>query len=165
MTSPLHWAPTLLLTAIALGATRSTDRSAPPDVTAIADTIKADVAQVVAGLNAHDPGRTTAYDATDIVEIECDSPPMVGIEADRAGFAEGFARDPGWHVSLMSETVDVARSGDLAVYRGAYHEDHSSTNGLMTHRTNFIAEFRRQRDRSWKIAWYSVIAMEPSHPK
>ncbi|HEV2290336.1 MAG TPA: DUF4440 domain-containing protein [Gemmatimonadales bacterium] len=130
-----------------------------------ADTIRADVAQVVAGLNAHDARRTTAFDADDIVEIECNSPPMVGIEADRAGFAEGFARDPDWHVRLMSETVDVAQSGDLAVYRGVYHEDHGSAGALVTHRTNFIAEFRRQRDRSWKIAWYSVVGMEPSHPK
>ena len=165
MTSPAHWAPTLLLAAALLGVKRSNRPAAMPDPGTIADTIKADVAQVVAGLNAHDAARTTAYDAADIVEIECDSPPMVGVEADRAGFAEGFARDPGWHVSLMNETVDVARSGDLAVYRGVYHEDHGAPGALLTHRTNFIAEFRRQHDRSWKIAWYSVIRMEPSHPK
>lgn len=165
MTSPLPWAPTLLLAAVALGTTPSNRPAATPYSGTIADTIKADVAQLVAGLNAHDPGRTTAFDADDIVAIECDSPPIVGIEADRAGFAEGFAGDPGWHVQLMNETVDVARSGDLAVYRGVYHEDHGAPGALLTHRTNFIAEFRRQHDRSWKIAWYSVIRMEPSHPK
>lgn len=77
----------------------------------------------------------------------------------------GFARDPDWRVSLIDETVDVASSGDLAVYRGAYNEDNGRAGVLMTHKTNFIAEFKRQRDGSWKIAWYSVSNMEKAHPK
>lgn len=77
----------------------------------------------------------------------------------------GFARDPLWRVSLIDQTVDVARSGDLAVYRGTYNEDNGRAGVLMTHKTNFIAEFRRQSDGSWRIVWYSVSNMEQSHPK
>ena len=76
----------------------------------------------------------------------------------------GFTRDPLWRVSLIDETVDVASSGDLAVYRGTYNEDNGLAR-LITHKTNFIAEFKRQSDGSWRIVWYSVSNMEQSHPK
>ncbi|MGH8362630.1 MAG: YybH family protein [Gammaproteobacteria bacterium] len=160
-----YWKRGLLLVAFALAGAASSAAATPVDTQAIADTIKRDVAQLVAGLNAHDAAKTTAYDATDVISLECGSPSTVGITADREGFQRIFARDPGWRVSLINETVDVASSGDLAVYRGTYNEDHGREGVLMTHKTNYIAEFKRQSDGSWKIAWYSVSNMEKSHPK
>ena len=139
--------------------------AAPVDTHAIAEAIKADVAQLVVGINAHDAAKATAYDAPDIVAMECGSPPTVGIKADQEGFKMGFASDPHWKVSLIDETVDVAGSGDMAVYRGTYNEDNSHAGVLMTHKTSFIAEFKHQNDGSWKMAWYSVSNMEKSHPK
>jgi ketosteroid isomerase-like protein len=139
--------------------------AATVDTAAVAETIKANVAQLVAGLNAHDAFKTTAYDAPDIVSMECGSPSTIGLEADREGFKAGFAHDPLWKVSLIDETVDVASSGDLAVYRGTYNEDNSRAGVLVTHKTNFIAEFKRQGDGTWRIVWYSVSNMEKSHPK
>ena len=59
----------------------------------------------------------------------------------------------------------MCNSGDMAIYRGAYHEENGRAGVLMTHKTNFIAEFNRQSDRSWKMVWYSVTNMEQSHPK
>ena len=135
------------------------------DRTEIARVIKGHVAQIVAGLNAHDPGKTTAFDAPNIVSMECGSPPTVGAAEDRDGFKEGFARDPMWHVRLIEETVDVAGSGDMAVYRGVYNEDGNRAGVLVTHKTNFIAEFQVEGDGRWRMAWYAVIAMESSHPK
>jgi len=164
MTLTAYWRPGLLLVALALAGTESAV-AASVDTTAIAETIKTDVAQLVAGLNAHNALKTTAYDAANIVSIECGSPSTVGIEADRAGFEMGFARDPDWRVSLIDETVDVASSGDLAVYRGTYNEDHGRAGVLMTHKTSFIAEFKRQNHGLWKIVWYSISNMEQSHPK
>ncbi len=159
------WKPTLLLLAFAAAGSASWTAAASVDTAVIAKTIKADVAQLVAGLNAHDPVKTTAYDAPNVISMECGSPSTVGIEADREGFKMGFAHDPLWKVSLIDETVDVASSGDLAVYRGTYNEDNSRAGVLMTHKTNFLAEFKRQSDGSWKIVWYSVSKMEQSHPK
>jgi ketosteroid isomerase-like protein len=165
MTLAASWKPTLLLLAFATGGSTSWTAAASVDAAVIAKTIKADVAQLVAGLNAHDPAKTTAYDAPNVISMECGSPSTVGIEADREGFKMGFARDPLWKVSLIDETVDVASSGDLAVYRGTYNEDNGRAGVLMTHKTNFLAEFKRQSDGSWKIVWYSVSKMEQSHPK
>ena len=162
----LSWRARLFLFGlVAVAGTSSWRAIASVDTTLIAKTIKAEVAQLAAGLNAHDPTKTTAYDAPDVISMECGSPPTVGIEADREGFKAGFAHDPLWKVSLIDETVDVASSGDLAVYRGTYHEDNGHEGVLMTHKTNFIAEFKRQPDDSWKIVWYSVSNMEKSHPK
>jgi ketosteroid isomerase-like protein len=155
----------LLMLALAAAGSLSWKAAAPVDTAAIAQTIKGDVAQLVAGLNAHDAVKTTAFDAPDIISMECGSPPAVGIEADRDGFKTGFAHDPLWRVSLINEMVDVASSGEMAVYRGAYNEDHGRAGVLVTHKTNFIAEFKRQSNQSWKMVWYSVSNMEQSHPK
>jgi ketosteroid isomerase-like protein len=154
----------LSLPLLAFAAATST-KAASADTAEIAKTIKADVAQLVAGLNAHDAVKTTAFDASNIVSMECGSPSTIGVEVDQEGFKMGFARDPLWKVSLIEETVDVASSGDLAIYRGTYNEDNSRAGVLMTHKTNFIAEFKRQSDGLWKIVWYSVSNMEQSHPK
>jgi ketosteroid isomerase-like protein len=165
MNISIYWKPRLLLFALAVAGTASSTTFASVDTASIADTIKKDVAQLVAGLNAHDVSKVTAYDAPNIISIECGSPSTVGIEADREGFKAGFARDPLWRVNLIDETVDVASSGDLAVYRGTYNEDNGRAGVLTTHKTNFIAEFRRQSEGSWRIVWYSISKMEQPHPK
>ncbi len=135
------------------------------DSAEIAATIRADVAAVVAGINAHDVARTTAFDAPDIIFIEDGSPNSVGIASDREGFSSAFAADPNWRVSLIDETVDVASAGDMAVYRGTYNEDNTRSGVATTHRTNYLAGFRRQADGSWRIEWSVVSPMERSHKK
>lgn len=160
-----YWKPSLLLIVFtAVGSGQST-AAVPVGTAAVADTIKTDVAQLVAGLNAHDAVKATAYDDPNIVSMQCGSPPTVGAEVDREAFKAGFANDPLWKVSLIDETVDVASSGDMAVYRGTYNEDHGHAGVLMTHKTIFMAEFKRQSDGSWRMVWYSVSNMEHSHPK
>ena len=154
-----------LLLVLFLAATQPSAAAVPVDTGAIGHTIKADVARLVAGLNAHDALKTTAYDAQDVVSMECGSPSTAGVDADRDGFKQGFAHDPDWKVHLISETVDVSSSGDLAVYRGVYNEDNGEAGVLTTHKTNFIAEFRREGRGPWRIVWYSVSNMERSHPK
>ncbi|MFY9844400.1 MAG: DUF4440 domain-containing protein [Terriglobales bacterium] len=164
MNRSASWKSILILLLFAAATTLSATATTV-DTATVARTIKGDVAQLVAGLNAHDAFKTTAYDAPDIVSMECGTPLTIGLEADREGFKAGFAHDPLWKVSLIDETVDVASSGDLAVYRGIYNEDNSRAGVLLTHKTNFIAEFKRQDDGAWKIVWYSISNMEKSHPK
>ncbi len=153
----------ILIALAALPALHAAETGA--DKSAIAKSIKADVAYVIAGINAHDVAKATAYDAPDVISMECGRPSTIGIEADREGFKLGFASHPYWKVSLIDETVDVAGSGDLAVYRGTYNEDNRRGDVLMTHKVNFIAEFRHQNDAAWKIVWYLVSEMERAHPK
>jgi ketosteroid isomerase-like protein len=126
--------------------------------------IRADVAELVAGINAHDPVRATMFDAPDIVSMEAGRPPSIGAEADRQGLAMSFQHNPDWRVRLIDETVDVAAAGDMAVYRGTYWQNSSNNGQAMTQRVNFVAGFRRERDGSWKIGWSVVAAQERPHP-
>ena len=175
--SPLNVRPTLnmktsitiqMLIAVAVVSTLRAVGAVPTGSVSelsIVGRIKGDVAQVVAGINAHDPVRATAYDAPEVISMECGRASSVGIEADRQGFKMGFAYQPYWKISLVEENVEVAASEDLAVYRGIYDEDNRKGEVQLTHKVNFIAEFRRQNDGAWKIAWYIVSEMGKSHPK
>lgn len=139
--------------------------AAAPSQAEIARTIKADVAEMVAGINAHDVARATAFDAPDLVSMESGRKPSFGAQADHDGLAMAFKYAPSWRLSLIDETVDVAKSGDMAVYRSTYNEDSTNNGVAMTHTVNFIAGFERQSDGGWKVAWSVVCAQSPSHKK
>ena len=130
----------------------------------IARTIKADVAEIVAGINAHDVMRATAFDASGIVSMESGRTPSVGLDVERQGLGMAMQYSPTWHLSMLDETVDVASAGDLAIYRGTYDEDSTNDGVPMTHVVNFLAGFKKQHDGSWKVEWSVVCAQSRSHP-
>lgn len=131
----------------------------------IAAAIRRDMAELVAGINAHDPVQATAHEAADVISMESGRPSSIGLAADREGLKMAFTHNPDWKVRLIDETVDVARSGDMAVYRSTYWQDSSKDGVPLTQKINVIAGFKRQPDSSWQIGWYIVSAMEPSHKK
>jgi ketosteroid isomerase-like protein len=164
MNCSAYWKSTLLVFACAVVGVASLKAAEPADSATVAETIKKNVAEIVAGLNAHDVMKATAYDAPDIVSMECGGAPVTGADADREGFKSMFAHDTAWRVSLIDENVDVASSGDLAVYRGTYYEHSSHADVPMVHKTILLAEFKRSGGRWW-MAWYSVSNTEASHPE
>jgi hypothetical protein len=114
----------------------SSSISAAPSKADIAAMIKADVAEIVAGINAHDPDRTTKFDAADVIGIEAFNAPIIGAKAD------------------------------TAVYRSTYHEDSTAADGTpMTHKVSFLAGFKHDADGAWRVHWYVVCAQERSHKK
>ena len=131
----------------------------------IANKIKAEVASNVAGINAHDADKATHFDSDDIVTMESGRPPSNGILEERKGLSETFQYAPTWKLSLIEETVDVANSGEIAIYRSTYNSE-SVDNGVpMTQRLNFIAEFRRNNTGEFKAVWSVVSSIEKSHKK
>jgi ketosteroid isomerase-like protein len=128
----------------------------------IAEAIKADVAQLIAGINAHDVDEATRFDAPDIVSMEAGRPPTIGVAADKAGLGMAFKYAPDWRVRLIDETVDVSDAGDMAVYRSTYHQDSVDHGAPMTQKVNFVAGFRKQAD-GWKMVWSVVAAQERPH--
>jgi ketosteroid isomerase-like protein len=131
----------------------------------IADKIRTEVADIVAGINAHDVDQATRFDADDIESMESGRPASNGIVEERKGLSQAFHYAPTWRLSLIEETVDVANSGELAIYRSTYNEE-SVENGVpMTHRVNFIAEFRRHNKGQYKVVWSIVSSIEKSHKK
>ena len=131
----------------------------------IAETIRADVAQLIAGINAHDADKATQFDAPDIVSMDAGRPPSVGAAADKEGLGMAFKYAPSWQVRLIDETVDVAEAGDMAIYRSTYFQDSTDNGTPMTQKVNFVACFKKQPDGAWKITWSVVAAQERPHKK
>ena len=130
---------------------------------AIASQIKADVAEIIAGINAKDIERATKYDAPDLISMEAMREPSVGAHADRDGLAMAFKYSPDWHLGLIDESVDVSEAGDMAVYRSTYNEDSKRDGVPYTHKVNYLAEFRRDGDGKWRVHWSVVCAQSASH--
>ena len=131
----------------------------------VTEKIKAEVGEIVAGINAHDVKRATRFDANDIVSMESGRPASNGLIEERKGLSEAFQYAPTWRLSLIEETVDVADSGELAIYRSTYNEDSVQDGVPMTHRVNFIAEFRRHDTGQFEVVWSIVSSIEKSHKK
>jgi len=127
--------------------------------------IKSQVAAIVAGINAHDLAQATQFDSDDIVSMESGRPPSHGLADERAGLGQAFQYAPSWRLHLVDESVDVADSGEMAIYRSTYNEESTNDGVPMTHRVNFLAEFKRQPDRSFKVVWSVVSSIEKSHRK
>lgn len=147
-------------------AAKGAHASAPQtDASSTERTIKAEVAQFIAGINAHDVAKATAFDAADIVSMECGRPSSTTVVAERSGLGEAFTHNPDWRVRLIDETVDVAKAADMAVYRGTYYQDSSHAGAPTTQVVSFVAGFKRQADGSWKVAWSVVAPTEAMHAK
>lgn len=131
---------------------------------AIASTVKADVAEIVEGINTKDIDKATKFDAPDLVSMESGREPSLGAKADRDGLSTAFKYAPSWHLSKIDETVDVAKSGEMAIYRGTYAEDSMRDGQPYTHKGNYFAGFRHDPDGMWRVHW-SVIAWQSASKK
>ena len=127
--------------------------------------IKADVAAMIDGINSKDIAKATKFDAPDLVSMESGREPSVGAKADHDGLAMTFKYAPNWHLTKVDETVDVSKSGDMAVYRGTYDEDSLHDGVPYTHRGNYIAGFRHDPDGQWRVHWSVVSWQSPSKKK
>ena len=132
---------------------------------AIAARIKADVAEIVDGINSKNIDKATKFDAPDLVSMESGREPSVGAKADRDGLTMAFKYAPSWRLSMIDETVDVAKSGDMAIYRGTYREDSMRDGVPYTHKGDYLAGFRRDPDGIWRVHWSAVCWQSPSQKK
>ena len=87
-----------------------------------------------------------------------------GPPADLAGFKKGFASDPTSKIALIDEAVDLAASGDMAIYRAIFVHSWTRVNTPVTRKINFLAVYKPQVDGSWKIQSYVLSGMEPAQP-
>lgn len=148
---------------IALGAACAPAHAIP--VAPIDETIRSEVAEIVAGINAKEIDRATKYDAPDLVSMESGRAPSMGAKADHDGLSMAFKYAPSWHLTMIDEMVDVAAAGDLAVYRGTYAEDSMRDGVPFTHTGNFVAGFRHDPDGVWRVHWSVIAWQSPSHKK
>jgi len=124
------------------------------DTAKIEAAVKADIHQLVIDYNAHDAAKAAARDAPDYISMFHGVPNAIGPAADRANMEKQMT-DPATRFELMDEVVDVAASGDLAVYRATYrfHFTNPETRTVATETGNWIAGYKTQPDGSLKLAW------------
>jgi ketosteroid isomerase-like protein len=150
-----------VLAAASLGACNKPAASTAPavDTGKIADAVKADADQGVADFNAHDADKSASHDAADYVFMFHGAPNTVGAATDLANTKKMFAADSTQHLTLANETVDVAASGDMAVFHSTYVFTGADpkTKQPMTDNGNFLAGYKPQPDGSWKMEW-SVVS-------
>ncbi|MEO8927363.1 MAG: DUF4440 domain-containing protein [Caulobacteraceae bacterium] len=159
------------LMAVSLGACNKTDAAKPAadtgkiaDAGKIGDAVKADEAQLITDFNARDATKTTSHDAPDVVLMFHGAPNVVGQAADLAQAQKDFPADPKAHVTTANEVVDVAASGDMAVYRSTYvfNGTDPKTKKAVSETGNYLAGYKKQADGSWKIAWQVVSDTKPA---
>ena len=152
---------TLLVAALAGSpAIASTHHQSPQS--AIVRQIEADVAEIVHGIDSKNMVEATKFDAPALISMESMRPPSYGAKADHDGLSGVFKYEPSWHLSMIDETVDVATSGEMAIYRSTYREDSTRDGTPYTHKVNYIAGFQRDADGMWRIHWSVVCAQSPS---
>ncbi len=152
----------ILLAAVLAGspAIASTHHQLPQS--AIARQIEADVAEIVHGINTRNINEATKFDAPSLISMESMRTPSYGAKADHDGLSDVFKYEPSWHLSMIDEAVDVARSGEMAIYRSTYRENSTREGTPYTHKVNYIAGFQRDADGMWRIHWSVVCAQSPS---
>jgi ketosteroid isomerase-like protein len=155
----------LLLAAGVCGVQAHAAPSTPASSTSIASLVKADVAEIVDGINTKDIDKATKFDAPNLISMESMRAPSYGAKADRDGLTMVFKYAPSWHLSKIDEAVDVSKSRDMAIYRSTYNEDSERDGTPYTHKVNFLAEFLLDPDGMWRVHWSVVCAQSPSQKR
>lgn len=127
--------------------------------------IRSEVAAEIAGINAQDPVKATAYEADKMMFTECGQFTIFGRASYRQSLSMTFKREPAWRLSLINEGVVVAPAGNEAIYHSTYQEDSTRSGVPYTHKGNYLAGFERDRDGGWRIHWSVVCWQSPSHKK
>jgi ketosteroid isomerase-like protein len=132
------------------------------DTAKVAEAVKADVAQLVTDFNAKDVTKAVAHDAPGMVGMFHGAPNIVGPEQDMA-LTKVQVSDPLAKIAVANETVDVASSGDMVVYRATYTYNLTDpkTKAAAVETGNWLLGYKLQPDGIWKIAW-NVVSDTPA---
>ena len=150
---------------LALAGCDKAGKAAAVDPVKIAADLKAQAVQGIADFNSHDPVKAASQDADDVVVIFHGSPNAVGKAADIEETKKTYADTPDIKVVTSNEKVDVASSGDMAVFRSDYVVTGTSAKakGPIKETGNFVAGYKKV-DGVWKLAWSVVSDTAPPAP-
>lgn len=88
------------------------------------------------------------------------APAIRGREAIEAAVRQMMAA-PGFHLTFAPESVEVARSGDLAAEKGAYRFTTNDAQGYpKTEAGKYVVVWKKQADGRWKVL-YDIINADP----
>ncbi len=128
--------------------------TAKADPARVIDAIKADEVHWNADWKSGDPAKVAAHFAPTASVMAPGRPPLVGAAAIRAGVQE-VMDDPGFSFTFVSDTVDVAASGDLAAARGTFRQtaNDPKTGAAVSTRGAFVTVYQPQPGGVWKAVW------------
>lgn len=132
------------------------------DSAKVGDEVKANMTEMVAAFAARDADKAVSWDAPDFVGMFHGAPNVSGKEGDLALTKEQVA-DPAMKFSVSDEKIDVAASGDLAVWRATYSYTYTdpATKQPKTEVGNWVVGWKRQSDGTMKEAW-GVVSDTPA---
>ena len=132
------------------------------DSAKVGDEVKANMAEMVAAFTARDADKAVSWDAPDFVGMFHGTPNISGVEADRA-LTKAQVADPAMTFSVNDEQIDVAGSGDLAVWRATYRYGFTDpvSKKPKTEVGNWVVGWKRQTDGTMKKAW-SIVSDTPA---
>jgi uncharacterized protein (TIGR02246 family) len=102
-------------------------------------------------ISAKDLDKCVSYYEDDAVLFAPNAPAIVGKDAIRAAWKQ-LLSSPKVQMSFSSAAIDVARSGDLAVQRGAFQAVITDAKGkATTENGRFVIVWQKQPDGTWKV--------------
>jgi ketosteroid isomerase-like protein len=136
------------------------DRAAAADKQVITAEVKAAIRTQLDGYAAHDPVKAASIAADDMLGMFHGEPNLLGRDAV-LGQIKAQMADPALKLEVSDETVDVAASGDMAVYHAIYHFTFTNpaTKQPAVEVGNWVAVFTRQPDGTMKMHKDMVLDM------
>lgn len=150
---------------VALGGCSKSNGVKAADPDSIKQSIKADEAKWNKDVKAKDTEALAGHYADDAFFVPPGAPPADGSTPIRQFYATALT-DPAIDVTIGSDKVDVANSGDLAYSRGHFSEKYTDkkTGKVMTSTGTYLAVYKKQDDGSWKIV-ADYAAVDPDSVK
>lgn len=135
------------------------------DLAKVEADVKADMAEIVAAVNARDAEKAVSHDAPDFVGMFHGGPNTNG-PAEELALTKQQLNDPNVKLAVSDAVVDVAASGDMAVWRGAYAFTFTDpkTKAPVVEKGNWVTVYRVQPDGAWKQNLAVVSDTGPATP-
>ncbi len=141
----------------------SADAPAAVDRAAVAAEVKAAIRTQIDAYAARDPQKAISIASPDMLGMFHGEANNVGRDAVLAQIKAQMA-DPAVKLEASDETVDVAASGVMAVYRAVYRFTFTNpaTGQPAVETGNWVAVFTRQADGSMKLSKDMVLDLPPA---
>jgi uncharacterized protein (TIGR02246 family) len=115
-------------------------------------------------ISEKDLDKCVSFYEDDAVIFAPHSPAIVGKDAIRAAWKQLFS-SPKVQMSFPAATLDVARSGDLAVQRGPFQILTDAKGKVATENGRFVIVWQKQLDGSWKVMADTNADVAPAKQK
>lgn len=144
------------------GASAPVEKVAAVDTQAVASEVRAAIKTQIDAYAARDPVKAASIAADDMLGMFHGEPNVVGKDGVLAQ-ATAQMSDPALKLEVSDETVDVAASGDVAIYHATYHFTFTNpaNKQLAVEVGNWVAVFTRQPNGSMKMSKDMVLDMPP----